>query len=139
MYAYPLLKTVEQDYDGYIYNKALLSYKNEAMDAAMTIAERIEEKRSLIWLRERVERTLKKLSQTETEMIAFRYFGKKRTAEADAGSERNYFRRQKRLSEKVGAMLEGAGVTKEVFERAFAKLDIFQSIYRFAERKGDAF
>lgn len=138
MYAYPLLKSVEKDYDQYIQNKALLSYKCEAFTAAWTIAKRIQEKRSLVWLRERVDKLLKVLSQSERALVEARYFGKK-SAENGTECGRSYFRRQNRLAKKIACVLSELGVTQEVFDKAFAEMDIFQSIYRFAERKGVAF
>ena len=143
MYAYPLLKSVEKDYDQYIENKALLSYKCEAFAAAWTIAERIQEKRSLVWLRSRVDKLLKGLTETERVLVEMRYFGKKKadkeTISVSAGCERSYFRKQNRLAKKIACGLSELGVTQEVFDNAFAKMDIFQSIYRFAERKGAEF
>ncbi|MBQ7879754.1 MAG: hypothetical protein IJ317_03795, partial [Clostridia bacterium] len=94
MYAYPLLRTVEKDYEEYIRNKALLSYKCDAFAAAWTIAKRIEEKRSLVWLRERVDKVMKALTPSEQELVEARYFGKKKAARDLAGCERSYFRRQ---------------------------------------------
>ena len=139
MYAYPLLRTVEKDYEEYIRNKALLSYKCDAFAAAWTIAKRIEEKRSLVWLRERVDKVMKALTPSEQELVEARYFGKKKAARDLAGCERSYFRRQDRLAKKIASILSGVGVTQEVFDGAFAEMDIFRSIYRFAERKGEAF
>jgi hypothetical protein len=138
MYAYPLLKSVEKDYDQYIRNKALLSYKCEAFTAAWTIAKRIEEKRSLVWLRERVDKLLKVLPQAERVLVETRYFGKK-SVDSAVEFGRSYFRRQNRLAKKIACILSELGVTQEVFDKAFADMDIFQSIYRFAERKGAAF
>ena len=139
MYAYPLLKSVEKDYDQYIQNKALLSYKCEAFTAAWAIAKRIEEKRSLVWLRERVDKLLKGLTPSERTLVEIRYFGRKDLENTQAGRQRSYFRMQNRLAKKIACILSGLGLTQEVFENSFAQLDIFQTIYRFAERKGVAF
>lgn len=141
MYAYPLLKSVENDYDQYIRNKALLSYKCEAFAAAWTIAKRIEEKQSLVWLRGRVDKLLKGLNETEIALVEARYFGKRKADNLCVSTvcERSYFRKQERLAKKIACALSALGVTQEVFDQRFAKMDIFQSIYRFSERKRECF
>ena len=156
LYAYPLLKNVGREYDEYIRNKALLSYRSAspAWALAETIAEQIVEKQKLEWLKERVEKVLARLDDTERTLLAVRYFRgggrsgglliKKTPVEADgkraeiaAWSERKYFRRQSRLAEKVGAMLCGVGITEEVFEREYAPLDTFRKIYEFVQAGKD--
>lgn len=153
LYAYPLLKTVGEDYEEHIRNKALLSY-----DSPMT-AERLAEyiageilcMDKLEWLKATVEQVLDKLDEVERTLLAIRYFGKRKTIRRflplrratngekreNAWSEGKYFRRQRRLAEKVGAMLKSAGVTKEVYDRDFAALDIFRKIHIFVEAGRD--
>ncbi len=146
LYAYPFLKNVGREYAEHIENKAILSYRSgyTAERLALYLAEEILQKEKLEWLKERIERVLGKLSEVERTLVAIRYFGKERKIKreladrkrngekyANVWSERKYFRRQNRLSEKVGAMLEGVGVTQEVFEREYAGLDIFKKIYKF--------
>lgn len=144
LYTYPLLKTVERDYEEHIRNKAVLSYKSRlsAEELAEYLAEEILQKEKLAWLRSVVEGVLGKLSDLERALLAIRYFGKRRatgnfTAVAGrvaAWSEREYFRRQQRLSEKVGAMLRCAGVTKEKYLAEFAELELFKKVHRFVEK-----
>ena len=78
LYAYPLLRTVGEDYAEHIRNKALLSY-----DSAMTterlaeyLAEEILCKERLEWLKRTVEDVLSRLSDVERTLVAIRYFGK---------------------------------------------------------------
>ncbi|MBR2647127.1 MAG: hypothetical protein IKD47_06195 [Clostridia bacterium] len=52
-------------------------------------------------------------------------------------SERAYFRRQQRLSEKVGAMLRASGLTKEKYLQEFASLEIFKKIHQYIEAGKD--
>ncbi|MBQ8308379.1 MAG: hypothetical protein IJX96_00945 [Clostridia bacterium] len=141
LYAYPLLKNVSEDYREHIRNKALLSYRSDkpTIEIAEYIAEEIVEKERLEWLKGRVEEVLAKLDDVERTLLAIRYFGKeKRIKKAVRGgssfgawSERKYFRRQKRLGDKVGGMFVACGVSESVFEREFATMGIFKKIYAF--------
>ncbi len=153
LYTYPFLKTVGKDYEEHIRNKALLSYRNQEQTEALAeyLAEEILRKESLERLKGIVEDILERLSDVERTLIAIRYFGKKRKIKkAPTGiavkkespknlfrSERNYFRKQQRLSEKVGAMLRCAGITKEVYLKEFAPIDLFSKIQRFVAEGRD--
>lgn len=106
------------------------------------IAGEILEMRRLEWLKAKVEQVLDKLDETEKVLLAIRYFGKRKKIKGLVSgngkwSERNYFRRQKRLSEKVGEMLRVYGVTEELFLKEYAALDLFQRIYRFVQEGRD--
>ena len=153
LYAYPLLKTVEEDYAEHIRNKALLSYNSRltTQELAEYLAEEILHKNRLSWLKAVVEQTLARLSETERTLLEIRYFGKKRKLRFYSNeqtenngeacfvwSERKYFRMQQKVGEKVSAMLKVAGVTKPVFERELAEIDIFRKVLRYIERtEGD--
>ena len=95
-----------------------------------------------------MERVLDKLSLVERTLIAIRYFGKERKikrttlgAEKESGygqwSDSKYFRRLRRISDKVGMMLEREGVSEEIFLRDFAGDELFQKIYKFVCEKKD--
>ncbi len=140
LYAYPLLKTVEKDYEEHITNKALLSYmpRSSAESTIEKIAEEIVEMRSLEWLKGRVEEVLETLTESERNLLATRYFGKrKKAAEKDGLTERTYFRRQGRLGERVGALLSLGGLTEEVYLREYAQMDIFLRVEGYLARKKD--
>ena len=147
LYAYPLLETVEKDYEEHIYNKAILSYRSEkrAEELAEYIAGEILEQRKLIWLKDLLERALRGLSETEKAFIAVRYFGKgkkiKRALSTEKGkdealSESKYFREQRRLGNKMGERLVALGLSKEVFERQFEKMKLFQFVFKRMEKRG---
>ena len=126
------------------------------------LAREILRKERLEWLRSVVEETLLELSDLERDLIAIRYFGKrnrlrcvvaladdekatdeKHTNEKNAGrvcgeiekklSKREYFRRQQRLAEKLGGMFWKKGLTKEVYLKDFAGVDVFERARRFVE------
>jgi hypothetical protein len=139
LYAYPLLKTVGEDYAEHIRNKALLSYDSgkSAEQLAVYLAEEILRKNCLEWLKDVIEQTLSKMTPLERSLIETRYFGKKKREDlfpvGQAWSERKYFRCQQKVGEKIGGMLSVAGVTKEVFDRELADLDLISKIHRHVE------
>lgn len=150
LYAYPLLETVEKDYEEHIRNKAILSYKSEAPAEAIAqyIIGEIAEKQKLVWLKSLTERVLNTLSDVERTWIAVRYFKKtkkfknplppsREEANKEPISQRTYFRMQSRLGNKVGEKIAAAGLTGEVFEKEFSKMKFFEGILRFLAAKKD--
>ena len=142
LYAYPLLKSVEEGYAEHIKNKALLSYNSSmtAENLAVYLAEEIIRKNKLSWLKGVVEKVVKKLNAEEQTLLSVRYFGKRRAASKAKNtpmveSERQYFRRQSRLSEKVAAMLKSEGLTEERYKREYSTLDIFEKVKKYVERR----
>ena len=136
LYAYPLLKTVEEDYTEHIRNKAVLSYRSNLTTEALAeyLAEEILRKDHLVWLKQKIESVVHKLSEAERDMIAVRYFGKQKKIQAmQEWGERKYFRFMQRLSEKIGGMLEVAGITKQLFDEQLMDIDIIRKIHRFVE------
>lgn len=150
LYAYPLLKTVEEDYAEHIRNKALLSYNSRltTQELAEYLAGEILYKSRLVWLKEVIEQTLARLSETERALLKIRYFGKNRKRclqglgkDFPKGenplewSERKYFRMQQKVGEKTVAMLKLAGVTRALFDRELAEIDIFRKISEYIDRQ----
>ena len=121
LYAYPLLKTVGEDYEQHIRNKAVLSYdgKWDTLRLAEYLAEEILQKNRLEWLKGVVERVLDKRRKGEDGFSAW--------------SDRKYFRMQQRTGEKVGAMLKTYGVTKSKFFDEFASFSMIQKVHSFVE------
>ena len=142
LYAYPLLKNVDEEYGEYVKTKAVLSYRKNAptFEIATDIATQIVERDNLLWLKERVEKVLLKLTPSERELVESRYFKpskKEKTRLVEAGcswSERKYFRMQNRLGEKLEKRLEKAGVDENTFIRYFATVDIFRMVQRYVAR-----
>lgn len=152
LYSYPLLKTVGKDYEDHIRNKAILSYTGNVNTERLAeyLAEEILRKEKLEWLKTVIERIFQSLDEEERALLAIRYFGrsdklKKWKAGAycpegkkAARSERQYFRLQNRLSEKVGAMLKRFGVTEETFEKEYAPIDIFRRLKKLVDEGKDS-
>lgn len=149
LYAYPLLETVEKDYDEHIYNKAILSYKSArpAEVLAEYILGEIVEKKRLVWLKALVQRVLNGLSERERGFIGVKYFGQrqqggalehKRKGESEV-SESTYFRLQQRLGNKVGERFVASGLNKEVFDRDFSQMTIFKELLARIDRQEQRF
>ena len=154
LYAYPMLQTIDKEYETHISNRALLSYRStkSTQQTVEYIAKEIICKQRLNWLKKLLEKTVDKLTEEEKVLALIRYFCpcKNRKAqsvhkenavilaEITTWSDGKYFRKQKKLAEKVECLLQNAGLTKEVYERDFAFIDVLQSIARFVERGGDS-
>lgn len=147
LYAYPFIKTVEEDYEAHIKNKALLSYDSRMTAEALAeyLAEEIIEMRLLEWLKGVLESVFSKLSDEEKIWTEGRYFGKRKKlreylnekegANGRGDSERNFFRRQKRLDRKLEKMLVGAGVSEDFYFSRLHTVGTLSRIYRFLERE----
>ena len=141
LYAYPLLKTVGEDYAVHIRNKAVLSYNSPRLteELAEYLAREILRKNNLLWLKGVIEETLAKLDDTERALIGARYFGKKKIPLHKEGeepwSERTYFRLQQKVGNKVGGMLVVAGVTKDFFDKELSEVELIRKVHRFVEGK----
>ncbi len=144
LYAYPLLGEMSEAYDVHIKNKAVLSYRDSTptVELAEYIVSEIIDKRKIQWLKSTLDKLLNGLNEKQKELVALRYFNKKQKTPAltkQAGQAfvaRNYIKKQKRLTDKLLKMLVKEGLTKEVFDSHFAKMEIFQTIAKFlASRK----
>lgn len=138
LYTYPFLRTVGKDYEEHIRNKAILSYKSRLSTEALAeeIAREILEQRKLLYLKEKADEVIAKLTEIDKLLLQIRYFGQKRklplleeklcSSEGEKWSERKYFRRQERLGGKLGGLFSFVGLTKELFEKEYSLLDIFK-------------
>lgn len=146
LYAYPLLKTVGEDYAVHIRNRAVLSYESSLTTEQLAeyLAGEIIEKNRLQWLKNTVKTIIDKLTDEERTLLDIRYFGQTKklrdflNGQARKGcSERTYFRLQSRLAEKLGAMLFYAGVTQKLYDEEYKNMDIFRKIHKFVEAGKD--
>ncbi len=152
LYAYPILQKIGEEYKIHISNRALLSYRSQksAEELVEYLAKEIICKQRLEWLKTFLESVLDKLDETERTLVQLRYFSpsksrKKKEQEEKTGvmekiaawSNSTYFRRQKRVEERIERLLEGGGLTEGIFEKDFAFIDILASVARFVDRGGD--
>ena len=144
LYAYPLLKTVGEDYAEHIKNKAVLSYHSPRGTECLAeyLAEEILRKNCLLWVREIIHKALEELSEEERELLGRRYFGQRKKVPLmhkgkdgvdKPWSERKYFRRQQKLGEKVSAMLSREGLNQEWFEKNLLGVELIEKIYRYIQ------
>ncbi len=141
LYAYPLLQTVERDYEEHIRNKAVLSYRGRgtAEELAEELAGEILEMHRLEWLKAKVEEVLERLTEVERLLLSVRFFGKKLSLqtlgiEGRRWTERTYFRKQKRLEEKVASLLVLVGVREEVFLAEFSAIALVEKVAKRLRR-----
>ena len=147
LYAYSFLRTVGKDYEEYIRNKAILSYNNRksAESLAEEIAEELITQNKLLWLKEKVEQVVEKLTERERKLVELKYFGRRLKKEekeeifSDGNgkiwSERKYFRAQDKLAKKLLSLFVFSGVSEELFEKEYSKMDIFRRAKRLVERE----
>lgn len=152
LYAYPLLKTVGKDYEEHIRNKALLSYESPMTTERLTeyIAGEIVCKEELEWLKAKIDGVLERLSDVERTLLGIRYFGKRKKIRdflpkkgakgtgVRGWTKYTYFHRQKRLEEKVAAMLTAAGMSERTYRERFAEIDIFRKIESLMRKREEA-
>ena len=147
LHAYPFLKTVGEDYEEHIRNRALLSYDGRwtAEQTAEYLATEILNMRRLEWLKTKIENVMGKLTDVERTLTEIRYFGKGRKLKSflqkqknplskRAFTERSYFRYQERLLDKISSLLILDGVTEEVYRRELAPIDVIQKVEKVASK-----
>jgi len=143
LYVYPLLVTVEKDYEEHIKNRALLSYKSGMTAERLVeyLAEEIVWKENLTALKAGVERVMDKLSQTEKALLEIRYFGRKRkekilkTEAGQAWSRRKYFRMQDKLEERLDGLFIKEGLTKETYIQSWAESEPFKAVRKRLQKR----
>ncbi len=139
LYAYPLLKTVEKDYEEHIRNKALFSYDGRvgAEPLAEGIAEEILRMRRLEWLKGKVQEILAKLTEEERRLVAVRYFGERKLLKDLSLTESTYFRKQRRLGEKLSGLFLLAGISERVYHSDYVGEEGFSKIHECVESGRD--
>lgn len=147
LYAYPVLLTVEKEYGQHIENMAILSYRSnkDAETLMENIVEEIIVKDKLLRLKGILESVLKELSVTERAVVGVRYFGVEGKAErlaslerytgARVWSESRYSRMQARLLRRIAERLALKGLSKAVFEREYAEMELFEKIFRYMSKR----
>ena len=83
LYAYPTLEKMEQAYTVHIRNMAVLSYRQDLPAVAMAgkIVGQILQKRKLAWLKALVEKSVRRLSDEEKEIVARSFRWKKQSGD----------------------------------------------------------
>ena len=143
LYVYPMMKNLAEATRVGARNKALLSYRSklgtlrdaEAVASEMLLAGRLD------GLKEMLDGILARLTPEEQFLLEYRYFRRKKVLagfgqELDC-SERNYFRRQDKLLQKIGAYLLAQGLTEERFCAAFENCTCLMKVYETIASGGE--
>ena len=147
LYAYPLLKTVEKDYEEHIGNKALLSYGSKMATEKLTeyLAEEIVRRQNVLRLKAVLDKIIFALSEEEKTLLDVRYFGKvervrRQFAAWKAGlctlafkpwSERTYYRKQTRLLKKITSQVKQAGIDEKCFDEEYLPIEYIAMLYQY--------
>lgn len=144
LYAYPMLKDLENAYEDHIKNKAVLSYKYVAPCEGLVeyITSEIQKKNRLAWLENLLNGVMDKLNETERALLEMRYFCKRRfgkeecaRAKIESWSESTYFRMQNRLEKRLEHLLKREGLTEQVFDEWFAPMQAFRYVCGYLQKK----
>ena len=143
LYVYPMMKGLAEATRVGATNKALLSYrsKRDAMSDLEAVAEEVLLAQRFEELSDTVDTLLARLSKEELLLLEYRYFRRKRVLDTFSKellcSERNYFRKQARLLEKLTALLKARGITEKYFLAAFKNSVCLMRVYRAIQRGGE--
>ena len=136
LYVYPMMQKLAEATRVGARNKAILSYRSklgtmrdvEAVADELLLANRLDE------LKEVVDSLLQRLSTEERFLLEYRYFRRKKVlaefGEELACSERNYFRKQEKLLQKMTALLGANSMTEEYLLEAFENCACLMKVYR---------
>lgn len=143
LYVYPVMEALIEASRGAAENKALLSYRSrfDAMHDLEEVAQELFLAERLDDLKQLLDKIFLRLSDEELFLLEYRYFRRKkelaRFGEELACSERNYFRKQERLLQKIAAQLSLNGVTEQYFLQAFEKSLCLMKVYRAIVKGGE--
>lgn len=93
-------------------------------------------------LQVKTEQILKKLNREERYLLEYKYFRRKNVLERDYGdiccdfSERTYYRRQKRLGEKLNHLFLLSGMDEGWFKQTFAKVPYMMALWERVKNSG---
>lgn len=144
LYAYPILRELEEAYGAHIKNKAVLSYKYFAPCEGLVeyIASEVTKRDKLMWLESVLNGVVDKLDETERALLRLRYFRKRKDLPTEnvknkKWSESTYFRMQNRLVKRVENLLKREGLTEQVFDEWFAPMQAFRYVCAYLQKGKD--
>lgn len=142
LYLYPCIDKVNEQIDELLEKRALASMND--FSPCITQCEKMVElgvqNANLLELKERIARALSGLSAEETALLEFKYFHSRKKEDMPDGdvASRTYFRRQQRVAEKFAELLEGEGITDEIFERDYLSVEFIRELYRRVKLREEA-
>lgn len=132
MFAYPKCEKIIKEIDELILKKALSSMQDfsPCEEQCYKIVHLMNKKQLLIQLKGRVDKLLEKLTEEQIKLLEYKYFkrkGKEYFAGLDVKS-RMFFRKQERLVNRIGVLLERSGVSDEWFIKNYADWKFFSHL-----------
>ena len=134
LYAYPVLDKIIAQTDALVERKALASMNDFSPCAAQCefILDLIKRKQYFIDLKIVCDSILKRFAPDEIKCLDYKYF-KQRPNKIYNGMDtrsRNYYRKQTKILETFGQLLEERGMTNEMFEERYLINEFLQAVYK---------
>lgn len=132
MLAYPKCEKIIKEIDDLILKKALSSMQDfsPCEEQCYKIVRLMNRKQLLIELKERVDKLLEKLTEEQIKLLEYKYFKRKSKEYFDGldVKSRMFFRKQDRLIERIGNLLERSGCGDEWFIKRYADWKFFSDL-----------
>lgn len=144
LYVYPRLERLEENIGQLVEAKARASYagKESAEECAKKMIEYIYIKDCFSWIRASLNEILASLSAEERYLLEYKYFRRKKVLEGEfagmccAFSERTYYRRQRKLADKLNGELIRRGMDEGWFMRTFSSVPYMMAALRSVRARG---
>ena len=100
-------------------------------------------KDAFLVLREKAESIYAQLTREERYFLEYKYFRRKKVLEKEFADfsfdycERTYYRRQRRLGEKLNSLFMRAGMTEEWFKKVFSDIPYVMGMWERVRRAGE--
>ena len=100
-------------------------------------------KDAFLVLREKAEEIYVQLTREERYLLEYKYFRRKKVLEGEFADlsfnycERTYYRRQRRLGEKLNNLFLRAGMTEEWFKKVFSEIPYVMGMWERVRRAGE--
>lgn len=129
LFAYPYLDDAVSAIDKQIDKRCRLSFYSTkpCFDYAEKISQLISDKRHLLYLKEKIDKILSRLSEEERSLLGYKYFNNRPIDGFDYKS-RKYFRQQIRILGKFKRLLDLSKITEDVFYKEYANVPYIRSI-----------
>ncbi len=132
LYAYTDIDEVIKQIDDLVEQKAYLSFHNysPALGQYEKIVKLTYDKDIIGVVKIVCERALKKFTTEELKYFRYKYFKNMTSREKNTFdySSRSYFRKQKKLTEDFGLLLEGYGIDDKFFEEQCLEINYFRQL-----------
>lgn len=144
LYVYPKLERLEENIGQLVEAKARASYagKESTEACAKKMIEYLYVKDCFAWVRASLNEVLASLTKEERYLLEYKYFRRKKMLEGEfAGmccpfAERTYYRRQRKLADKLNGELIRRGMDEAWFMRTFGEVPYMMAALRSVRAYG---